>query len=94
MNKIATTLPSIVTVAMLSTGISVIMFTPMLISAFSLYYPVDNNLLAINSPMMTSTLPALSSVFLILGLVGVGVQGLWKRTKRNIGLPRKWKNRT
>jgi hypothetical protein len=91
MNKIATTLPSVVIVAMLSTGISIMMFTPMLISAFSLFYPGNNNLLTINSPMVTSTLPTLSSVFLILGLIGLGVQGMLKIINRNIGLPRKSK---
>jgi hypothetical protein len=91
MNKIATTLPSVVIVALLSTGISIMMFTPMLISAFSSFYPGNNNLLTINSPMVTSTLPTLSSVFLILGLVGLSVQGLLKITNRNIGLPKKSK---
>ncbi|HKG87958.1 MAG TPA: hypothetical protein VKA95_06500 [Nitrososphaeraceae archaeon] len=94
MNKIATNIPSIVIVAILSAGISIIMFTPMLISAFSLYYPDNNNLLTIDSPMVTSTLPTLSSVFLILGLVGVVVQCLLKMTNRNLGLPRKKKKRT
>ena len=94
MNKIATTLPSIVIVAMLSTGIGIIMFTPMLIAAFSLYYPDNNNMITTNSLLVTSTLPTLSSIFFILGLVGLAVQGLLKITNRNLELPRKRKRRT
>jgi hypothetical protein len=91
MNKIATTLPSAVVVTMLATGICIMMFTPMLVSALSLFYPGNYNLLAMDSPLVTSTLPTLSSVFLILGLVGLSIQGLLKITNRNLGLPKKRK---
>jgi hypothetical protein len=81
---IATT--SIISVVMLCIGIGIVFIPPMVFEALSLYSPdneTDSPLMrqieeAMNSTLMVSTLPTLSSALLILGLVGLGVHGLLK----------------
>ena len=59
---------------------------PMVFEALSSYSPdneTDSPLMrqiqeATNSTLMMSTLPALSTAFLILGLIGLGIEGLLK----------------
>jgi len=78
-NKITiSTITSIISVAMLSVGIGLVMVPPIVFEILPSYSP-DNEILieqTINSPLITSKLPTLSSTLLILGLVGLGVQGL------------------
>jgi hypothetical protein len=63
---------------MLSTGIGIVMVPPIVFEVLRSSSP-DNEILieqTINDPLITSKLPTLSSILLILGLVGLGVQGL------------------
>ena len=78
MNKIAITAISIISVVMLSIGIGIVMVPPILFEVAPSYTPNNETLIEqiLNSPLITSKLPALSSALLILGLVGLGVRGL------------------
>jgi hypothetical protein len=79
-NKITiSAITSIVSVVMLGIGIGIIMVPPIVFEALSSYSP-DNEIVveATNSTLTVSTLPTLSSILLILGLVGLGVHGLKK----------------
>ena len=74
---------SIIPVVMPCIGIGIVFIPPMVFEALSSYYPDDEILMgqiriATNSTLMVSTLPALSSSLLILGLIGLGIQGLLK----------------
>jgi hypothetical protein len=65
---------------MLGIGIGIIMVPPIVFEALSSYSP-DNEIVvekATNSTLTVSTLPTLSSILLILGLIGLGVHGLKK----------------
>jgi hypothetical protein len=76
-NKITiSAITSIVSVVMLGIGIGIIMVPPIVFEALSSYSP-DNEIVveATNSTLTVSTLPTLSSILLILGLVGLGVHG-------------------
>jgi hypothetical protein len=78
---IATT--SIISVVMLCLGIGIVFIPPMVFEALSPYSRVDEILMVqieetMNSTLMVSTLPTLSSVLLILGLIGLGAHGLLK----------------
>ena len=82
MNKITiTAITSIIPIAILITGIGIVMVPPMILEA--LYsYSADNETVieeATNSPLMMSTLPTLATALLILGLIGLGVHGLLKK---------------
>ena len=81
MNKITiSAITSIISVVMLGIGIGIIMVPPIVFEALSSYSP-DNEIVvekATNSTLTVSTLPTLSSILLILGLVGLGVHGLKK----------------
>jgi hypothetical protein len=71
---------------MLCIGIGIVFIPPMVFEALSSYSPdneTDSPLMtqieeATNSTLMVSTLPTLSSALLILGLIGLGIQGLLK----------------
>lgn len=81
MNKTAIiTTTSIIPVAMLIIGIGIVMIPPMMFEALVTYSPDNETLVeeATNSPLMISTLPDLSVVLLILGIIGLGVHGLLK----------------
>ena len=81
MNKITiSAITSIISVVMLGIGIGIIMVPPIVFEALSSYSP-DNEIVvekATNSTLTVSTLPTLSSILLILGLIGLGVHGLKK----------------
>ena len=80
MNKITiSAITSIISVVMLGIGIGIIMVSPIVFEALSSYSP-DNEIVveATNSTLTVSTLPTLSSILLILGLIGFGVHGLKK----------------
>ena len=64
---------------MLGIGLGIVFVPPVEFEASS-YYP-DREIVeqAMDSPLMTSTLPTLSFVLLILGLAGLGVHGLLKK---------------
>jgi hypothetical protein len=69
---------SIISVVMLSIGIGIVMVPPIVFEVLPSASP-DNDILVeqtINDQLFTSKLPTLSSTLLILGLVGLGVQGL------------------
>jgi hypothetical protein len=74
---------SIISVAMLCTGIGIVMIPPMVIEMLSSYSP-DNEILveAIISTLMVSTLPTLFSALLIIGLFGLGILGLLEINNR------------
>jgi hypothetical protein len=78
-NKITiTAIAFIISVVMLSIGIGIVMVPPIIFEILPSYSP-DNEIVieqAINSPLITSKLPTLSSTLLVIGLVGLGVQGL------------------
>jgi hypothetical protein len=77
-NKITITAISIISVVMLSIGIGIVMVPPIVFEVIPSYTPDSETLIeqTINSPLITSKLPTLSSTLLILGLVGLGVRGL------------------
>jgi hypothetical protein len=63
---------------MLSIGIGIVMVPPIVFEVLRSSSP-DNEILieqTKNDPLFTSKLPTLSSTLLILGSVGLGVQGL------------------
>jgi hypothetical protein len=68
---------------MLCIGIGIVFIPPMVFETVSSYYP-DNEILirqieeTTNNILMVSILPALSSTLLILGLIGLGAQGVLK----------------
>jgi hypothetical protein len=65
---------------MLCIGIGIIVIPPMVFEAFY-SYSSDNEALideVTDSQLMMSVLPALASILLILGLIGLGVHSLWK----------------
>jgi hypothetical protein len=63
---------------MLSVGIGIVMVPPIVFEIIPPYTTNNDTLIEqiLNSPLITSKLPALSSTLLILGLVGLGVRGL------------------
>jgi predicted membrane-bound spermidine synthase len=74
---------SIISIVILCIGIGIVFIPPIVFEALSSYYADDEILMgqieeAPNSTLMMSTLPTLSSALLILGLVGLGIQGLLK----------------
>jgi hypothetical protein len=71
---------STASVVMLCIGIGIIVIPPMVFEAFY-SYSSDNEALideVTDSQLMMSVLPALASILLILGLIGLGVHSLWK----------------
>jgi hypothetical protein len=69
---------SIVSVVMLSIGIGIVMVPPIVFEILPSYSP-DNEILieqTQDSPLITTRLPILASALLIVGLIGLGVQGL------------------
>ena len=65
---------------MLCVGIGIIVIPPMVFEAFY-SYSSDNEAIieeVTDSQLMMSVLPTLASMFLILGLIGLGVHNLWK----------------
>jgi hypothetical protein len=67
---------------MLCIGIGIVMIPPKVFEAFY-SYSSDNEAIieeVTNSPLMMSMLPTLASVLLILGLIGLGVHSLWKKS--------------
>jgi hypothetical protein len=69
---------STISVVMLSIGIGIVMVPPIVFEILPSASPDNETLVeqTINDPLYTSKLPTLSSTLLILGLVGLGVQGL------------------
>jgi hypothetical protein len=69
---------STISVVMLSIGIGIVMVPPIVFEILPSSSPDNETLVeqTINDPLYTSKLPTLSSTLLILGLVGLGVQGL------------------
>ena len=81
MNKVTiTAIISIVSVAMLGIGLGIVFIPPMVFEYLIWYSPDSETVIeeAIDSPLMVSTLPTLSSALLVLGLVGLGMHGLLK----------------
>lgn len=70
---------AVVSAAMLCAGIGILMIPPIVFEFLSTYSS-DNGVLeeVIDSPLMVSTMPALSAALLILGLVGLGIHGVLK----------------
>ena len=69
-----------VSVVMLGIGLG-ILFLPPMIDGYLIWRSPDSETAiedAMESPLMVSTLPTLSSVLLVLGLAGIGVHGLLK----------------
>ncbi len=81
MNRVTiTAIISIISVVMLGIGLGIV-FIPPIVFAYLIWYSPDSETVideAIDSPLMVSTLPTLSSVLLVLGLVGLGMHGLLK----------------
>jgi hypothetical protein len=75
-----TAIISIVCVVMLGIGLGIIFIPPMVFEYLIWYSPASETVIeeAIDSPLMVSTLPTLSSALLVLGLVGLGMHGLLK----------------
>jgi len=75
------TIASVLPVAMLCIGIGIIMVPPIVFEGLSSYSPENETLVenAINSSLMGSTLPIISTALLILGLIGLGIPGLLKK---------------
>jgi hypothetical protein len=75
-----TAIISIVSVVMLGMGLGIIFIPPMVFEYLIWYSPDSETVIeeAIDSPLMVSTLPTLSSALLVLGLVGLGMHGLLK----------------
>jgi hypothetical protein len=70
---------SIISVVILCLGIGIVFIPPMLFEALSSFSPDMRQIEeATNSTLIVSTLPTLSSALLILGLIGLGIQGLLK----------------
>ena len=81
MNRITiTAIIPIVSVVMLGIGLGIVFIPPMVFEYLIWYSPASETVIeeAIDSPLMVSTLPALSSALLVLGLVGLGMHGLLK----------------
>jgi hypothetical protein len=71
---------STASIVMLCIGIGIIVIPPMIFEAFY-SYSSDNEALideVTDSQLMISVLPTLASILFILGLIGLGVHGLWK----------------
>jgi hypothetical protein len=65
---------------MLCIGFGIVFIPPVVFGAL-IYYSPDNETVmeeAMDSPLMVSILPTLSSALLVLGLVGLGMHGLLK----------------
>ena len=81
MNRVTiTAIISIVSVVMLGIGIG-ILFIPPMVDGYLIWRSPDSETVieeAMDSPLMVSTLPALSSALLVLGLAGLWVHGLLK----------------
>jgi hypothetical protein len=83
-NKVAIIAPtSIISVLILCIGIGIVFIPPIVFEVLSSHSPdkTDSPLMrqiegATNSTLIVSTLPTLSSALLILGLIGLGIQGL------------------
>jgi hypothetical protein len=74
-----TAIISIVSVVMLGIGLGIIFIPPMVFEYLIRYSPDSETVEeAIDSPIIVSTLPTLSSALLVLGLVGLGMHGLLK----------------
>lgn len=84
MNKV--TITAITSIAMLCIGIGIVFVPPIVFEALSSYSPnnePDSPQMrqieeATNSTLMVSMLPTISSILLILGLIGLGVHSLLK----------------
>lgn len=76
MNKVIDTAASIIVILLLISGISIVMLAPMIIEGLTLYFP-GNVIITLNSPLVVSWLPALSSTFLVLGVIGLAGQSLF-----------------
>jgi hypothetical protein len=80
-NKVTiTAIISIVSVVMLGIGLGIVFIPPMVFEYLIWYSPDSETVIeeVIDSPLMVSTLPTLSSALLVLGLVGLGMHGLLK----------------
>ena len=81
MNRVTiTAIISIVSVVMLGIGLG-ILFIPPMVTEYLIWYSPDSETVieeTMDSPLMVSTLPTLSSALLVLGLGGLGVHGLLK----------------
>jgi hypothetical protein len=74
-------IPYVLSVVMLSSGIGILIIPPMVFEALTSYSSDFEIILekAANSPLISSTLPILSTVLLILGLIVLGVHCVVKR---------------
>jgi hypothetical protein len=80
-NKVTiTAIISIVSSVMLGIGFGIVFILPMVVRILSWYSPDSETVIeeAMDSPLMESTLLTLSSILLILGLIGLGIHGLLK----------------
>ena len=70
-----------ISVVMLCSGIGIVIIPPMVFEALASYSSDNETVVeeAINSPLMASTLPNLSVVLLILGLIVLGVHCILKK---------------
>lgn len=81
MNRVTiTAIISIVSVVMLAIGLGIVFIPPMVFEYLIWYSPDSETVIdeAMDSPLMVSTLPTLSSALLVLGLIGLGMHGLLK----------------
>jgi hypothetical protein len=75
-----TAIISIVSVVMLGIGLG-ILFIPPMVAEYLIWYSPDSETVieeTMDSPLLVSTLPTLSSALLVFGLAGLGVHGLLK----------------
>ena len=80
MNKITiAAITSIIPSVMLGIGLGIVFVPPMVFEVSSYYLDREIVEQAMDSPIMTSTLPTLSVALLIFGLAGLGVHGLLKK---------------
>jgi hypothetical protein len=63
---------------MLGIGLGIVFIPPVVVEYLISYSPDSGIEEAIDSPLMESTLLTLSSILLILGLIGLGIHGLLK----------------
>lgn len=81
MNKITiAAITSIIPSVMLGIGLGIVFVPPMVFEVSSYYLDREIFEQSMDSPLMTSTLPNLSAALLILGLAGLGVHGLLKKS--------------
>jgi hypothetical protein len=80
-NKITiAAITSIIPSVMLGIGLGIVFVPPMEFEVSSSYLDREIVEQAMDNPLMTSTLPTISAALLILGLAGLGVRGLLKKS--------------